>query len=105
MCVQQKQAKPKARWVTGRFVTRWEVSSFEPEKSNERWWVSFTEPSSETAKAAVDQSRPQGTTAEFYGVVSELGTFGHMGLYDREFRVQKVGRLEPVAIQHSEGPR
>jgi len=85
--------KPSRNWYRGRFVSRWEVSSFEPEDAAERWWASFEKADDKAAELLIAQSRGDGTQVRLYGEVSDLGQYGHMGLYHREFRIEKVGAV------------
>ena len=83
-------------WFRGRFVARWEVSSFEPCGESERWWTSFEAADGPAAQRLINNARPPGIDVELFGTVSEPGNYGHMGLYDREFRVQRIREVKPA---------
>jgi hypothetical protein len=86
------------------FLARWEVSSFEPCDRKERWWASFEAADGQAIKTLIEQAQPPGAEVELCGTVSEPGNYGHMGLYDREFRVHQIGQIlpRPLPVEESE---
>jgi hypothetical protein len=93
----KQESRARASWRRGRFLTQWEVSSFLPDGSPHRWWVSFSRPKDRAVQRLIERAGPPGITVEFFGVASEPGTYGHMGLYEREFVVQRIREPEDAA--------
>jgi hypothetical protein len=78
----------------GHYESRFEVDSFRPCGRNERWWVRH-----ETDELVRAVTHPDGTFggevyAELEGTVTDRGTYGHLGAYDRELTVLKVVHVE-----------
>ena len=91
----------KPRWYSGRFTLRWEVSSFEPDGTRERWWVSF-ERADEKARKRLVESSAAGIEVRLRGAVSKPGSYGHLGQYDREFTVEKIGEMaKPAPVKEN----
>ncbi len=82
----------------GQFSFGFEQSNFYPCGSNEVWWVIDGEEYSKlieevTALSIGDTSigdSCQGAYVVLRGVKSEKGSYGHMGSFDREFRLTEV---------------
>ncbi|HEY4670390.1 MAG TPA: hypothetical protein VIH05_11495 [Tepidiformaceae bacterium] len=79
-------------FVRGRYLAAFEVSSFQPDGSTERWWTSFHDHLADEARELVDAARGTPIEVELAGELSDLGEFGHMGLYSRELRVHAIRR-------------
>lgn len=87
-------SQPALRTFRGRYLSGFEVSSFQPEAINERWWVSFRDHSSGEVRKLVEAARAIPIEVEFSGELSTRGEYGHMGLYHREFVVHEIRRKE-----------
>ena len=85
-----ERASAPEQWVRGRFLTQWEVSSFQPTGTSKRWWVSFLKPKDKAIKRLIDRAGPPGVEIEFFGTPSDPGMYGHMGLYERELVVRRI---------------
>lgn len=88
-------------WRRGRFLARWEVSSFQPHGDSARWWVTFAKPK-DKALGTLLQRAASPVTVEFFGKVSEPGAYGHLGLYEREFVVERVREVTEEALAETE---
>lgn len=88
--------RSSSRWVRGTYQFGLEVSSFQPDGTDERWWVSRRK-LDEQSMAELN-TRAQGTriALELKGVASDRGQYGHMGLYQREFAVDAVREIPPA---------
>jgi hypothetical protein len=84
--------------VRGIYAHGFEVASFQPCDSAERWWVAHAGPlAEEYARIA----RPyEQVYAVVVGDTSALTHAGHLGLYQRYFRIIDVVSIEPMAQQH-----
>jgi len=74
----------------GRYVKRFEVSSFQPCGSSKQWWVvGRVDP---LIAAVTSAGGFVGGTAyvELRGRVTPRGRYGHLGGYSREFTVERV---------------
>jgi hypothetical protein len=84
----------------GRFTDGFETSKFVPCGSSEKWWAKGNvEPIYRTFYPDYDRSglprefpniRFKTGYVEVEGTVTWRGTYGHMGEYDREIRIEKV---------------
>ena len=75
--------------VSGTFSWGWEFSALSPCGISESWWVkgpsSFLEEYSRvSAESGLD------VYVKIRGIRSERGSWGHMGAYDRQFRVVEL---------------
>jgi len=70
-----------------------EVSAFEPCDSDEIWWMTGSDAVYEELdelyqEVVGDDGGP--AYARLHGVRSTKGSYGHLGAYDREFRVTQI---------------
>ena len=79
-------------WIRGRYLLGPEVTSFQPDGSDERWWTSFSDALAKEAGELQAAARGSGIEVELSGELSERGAYGHMGQYARTFQVQKIRR-------------
>jgi hypothetical protein len=80
--------------VSGHYVKGFECSCFYPCDSDEMWWVIPGDELTEkygTVLPLRDRHKEEGRLyVRLSGMVSELGSYGHMGGGDRRFEVQRV---------------
>jgi len=88
--------------VTGRFAAGFEMFAFRPCDLDENWWV-------DTAPASLSEEYGRLVTQPYdeaylraRGTWSELGEYGHVGFYDREFRISEI--LEIRELNPNECP-
>lgn len=82
-------------WVRGKYEIGPERSRFRPDGSREWWWVWFAPAIEGEAQQIGELARGRPVEVEFRGLVSDLGDYGHMGLYHREFRVAELREVQP----------
>jgi hypothetical protein len=87
-------------WFAGSFHSRWEVSAFQPDGLSERWWVSF-EPEGGVSAARVLREGGE-ARVRLRGTITPRGAYGHMGLYDREFKVDGIAALARADVDMEE---
>lgn len=75
-----------------------ETSSFVPCATEENWWVIPNQQTSD-GYTAVSQQPYQAVFARLKGDVSEVGTFGHLGQYNREFTIREVVEIRPAGAE------
>lgn len=77
------------REVKGMISFGFESSDFMPEKSKERWWLTGTK-DLQTRYKSVAGNDYESVCAILKGIPSEPGQYGHLGAYQREFKVTEV---------------
>lgn len=79
---------------SGHFAYGFETSSFVPCEGGEKWWVSggaaYSQFISAYSAAVSDDYNYESAYAEIIGVISDKGSYGHLGAYDRELQVNEV---------------
>ncbi len=71
---------------SGRYTCAFEVSWFEPDGSTERWWASGVLPGMDEP----DRWRERIYHVTVRGVPGPKGSYGHLGMCEREFVVEEV---------------
>lgn len=77
---------------------------FQPEDSKERWWASFAGLDEKARKRLPLPGVAAGIEVRLYGSISERGSYGHMGMYDREFTITKLGAVTRASETTEEKP-
>lgn len=73
------------------FSLGFESSKFEPCNKNEKWWVDAPQEFYKDYMSITDSRYKYiPIYIEVTGDVSVLGTYGHLGAYDREFTIIRV---------------
>jgi hypothetical protein len=94
--------------VEGYLSFGFEESAFRPCGVDEIWWVDESSPSielSETYQATVDSELEYVRVyARLIGAQSEIGSFGHLGAYDRTFTVSRIVDMRTVEDGDCEWP-
>jgi hypothetical protein len=99
MTEQNATPRREPRWFAGSFRSRWEVSAFTPDGLSERWWVSFHPVGSESARVLRENGDSR---VRLRGTITPRGAYGHMGLSDREFKVDRIAALARVDTEKEE---
>ena len=86
----EPQDSANGQVVAGLVAEGFEVSSFNPCGLNERWWVAQAPPSLNRAYSRLATQPYELVYLTARGIRSRLGHYGHLGLYDREFRIQEI---------------
>ncbi len=87
------------RW-TGVYETSFEVSAFRPEGTREQWWVTPANEDAATQLSAAIPHPPErppwgSARVTLEGYRSATGHYGHLGAYERTFRVTQVIAASP----------
>jgi len=90
--------EPLESTYEGQFIYGFEQSNFYPCGSDEVWWVidgeEYTRLTNEVAALAIDDTTTsdscQGAFVVLRGIKSKKGSYGHMGVFDREFQLTEV---------------
>ncbi|MCC7077191.1 MAG: hypothetical protein IT198_08710 [Acidimicrobiia bacterium] len=75
---------------TGHYSTGFEVSAFVECGSDEQWWVVGSAELTEEVEAAADSPPYEPVYLRVRGTLSEPGTYGHLGAYQRQLTVTEV---------------
>lgn len=75
-------------YYVGFYSWGFEVSSFSPCGSEEKWWTNGSDLVERYIMLDVDEYEE--VFVRLKGTRSELGEYGHLGEYDREFEVTEV---------------
>ena len=86
----EPQSPANGQVVAGLYAAGFEVSSFNPCGLNERWWVEDAPPSLTQAYSRLTTQPDELVYLRARGTRSRLGHYGHLGLYDREFRITEI---------------
>lgn len=78
----------------GHYTKRFEIDSFRPCGQDEDWWVKHETDALIRAVTNANGMVGGELYVEVEGTVSDRGSYGHLGAYDREIRVSKVLRTE-----------
>ena len=100
MTEQNARLRREPRWFAGSFRSRWEVSAFTPDGLSERWWVSFEPAGGDAAARALREDGD--ARVRLRGTITPRGAYGHMGLYDREFKVDRIAALAQADMDMEE---
>lgn len=92
----------RSEWIEGRYLLAPEESSFRATGGSEQWWTSFEDPRSPDVLKLQEAARGAGVDVEFAGNVSERGSYGHLGLYQRTIVVRGI-RRKTSGHEESEG--
>ncbi len=86
--------------MEGIFTSGFEVMAFSQKGTNEEWWVSGVPESFFTKYNSITKNTPEFDYASVYvrvrGVKSKLGTYGHLGTYSREFKIEKLIEMREI---------
>jgi hypothetical protein len=79
--------------VSGIYSWGFEVSDFQPCGLDEKWWVVGLEPELSSRYRDITSEAYEPVYAQLKGNKSELGRYGHLGAYDRQFEVHEILEL------------
>jgi hypothetical protein len=99
-CKHAKDKWPAEGTFQGTHLTAFENSAFTPDGSDEVWWLS--------GNLQPLPYVPQGSSNKFgesyrvrvYGRLSPIGSYGHLGSYQRELVVERIIEYEVIKKQN-----
>ena len=82
---------------SGRYISAFEVSWFEPDGSTEKWWASGALPGADHP----DQWKERIYQIAVRGVLSPKGHYGHLGMCERELVVEELLSCKQLSTQET----
>ena len=76
--------------IKGRYYSGFESSTFTPCNSNESWWTYGGNSQLFSIYGSIASDTEPSVFIQVKGDVSDIGFFGHLGLYDREINVTEL---------------
>jgi len=80
--------------IKGVFSSGFESSSFIPCNSNERWWTNGGNSQLFSIYGGIASDAEPFVFIQVEGDVSDIGLFGHLGLYDREINITQLFQMK-----------
>ena len=81
--------------IQGQFRLGFEVSELEPCNWDQSWWVTNPDVLVDQYDAILDHPYKP-VFISVVGIKSKLGRYGHMGQYDREFKVTEISEIREL---------
>ena len=84
--------------LKGHYSSGFESSTFKPCNSDELWWTNGGTSQLFSIYGSIATTDYESVFVQVKGDVSELGTYGHLGMYDKEFTVTDLFEMRKEQI-------